>query len=683
METLTPKALELAKDGQTEPVNLRVRDVVKLPNGKFYSCTLTDGTQTMKGRLVAAVNKALADGSLQLGDGDVVRLENYVCNKVGDDQLLMVSSLQLLHKSSSSSNTAATDAAGAKPDQQLPGTPVVVKQEIKQEEQVTPAAAAARPMMTPGPTPSPSEEMKASAMMLTPQSVAGSAKPSYTPQAPHSASPLPVGTKSGVQPIAALNPYDTNWTIKAKLVRKAPPRASAACLFHSYTLPSLLLLLLLLLPQWTIKAKLWTIKAKLVRKAPPRAFNSRAGTPSRVFNVELADAAGSQIQATFWREAAEKYLDVLQEGKVYYFSKFQVKVANKQYATVRNDYELHFDNRTEVEEAADQGGIDGAAQVELVPLDKLPRFVGRKMPVDVLGVVTHCGPLGTIKRKADNSELPRRDVTIADSSRCSVVLTLWADQASRAELDGCEGQLLQVTCVRVGDYNGCSLSAVTRSQVSVNPESAAADALREWWQAEGSSAALTPLGQASAAGGAGGGPRNNKLQFLSDVMVEEDIPSPDAKPTYHDVVVSVVQVQDSQTMYYLANPENGKKVEPREGRFWCEAESRYVDAAQNRYVLTARVADATRETYVNMFNDQGVQLLGASADELAAQRGADEASFAGTLAGAKWSEWLMTLAARSREYNGERRMRYTVVRMAPVDYAQEGHRLLQLIQGKA
>jgi hypothetical protein len=26
------------------------------------------------------------------------------------------------------------------------------------------------------------------------------------------------------------------------------------------------------------------------------------------------------------------------------------------------------------------------------------------------------------------------------------------------------------------------------------------------------------------------------------------------------VVVSVVQVQDAQTMYYLANPENGKKV---------------------------------------------------------------------------------------------------------------------------
>jgi hypothetical protein len=43
----------------------------------------------------------------------------------------------------------------------------------------------------------------------------------------------------------------------------------------------------------------WTIKAKLVRKAPPRSFNNRAGTPTRVFNVELADAAVSGAQGCF------------------------------------------------------------------------------------------------------------------------------------------------------------------------------------------------------------------------------------------------------------------------------------------------------------------------------------------------------------------------------------------------
>lgn len=36
-------------------------------------------------------------------------------------------------------------------------------------------------------------------------------------------------------------------------------------------------------------------------------------------------------------------------------------------------------------------------------------------PVDVLGMVLSVGPLGTIKRRADNSELQRRDVTIGDA----------------------------------------------------------------------------------------------------------------------------------------------------------------------------------------------------------------------------------------------------------------------------
>ena len=36
---------------------------------------------------------------------------------------------------------------------------------------------------------------------------------------------------------------------------------------------------------------------------------------------------------------------------------------------------------------------------------------------DVLAVVTAVGPLGSIKRKSDQSELVRRDVTLVDSTR--------------------------------------------------------------------------------------------------------------------------------------------------------------------------------------------------------------------------------------------------------------------------
>lgn len=54
---------------------------------------------------------------------------------------------------------------------------------------------------------------------------------------------------------------------------------------------------------------------------------------------------GTQIQGSFWRESADRFYDSLQEGKVYYFSNFVVKPANKQFATVRNDYQITFDAR--------------------------------------------------------------------------------------------------------------------------------------------------------------------------------------------------------------------------------------------------------------------------------------------------------------------------------------------------
>jgi replication factor A1 len=82
------------------------------------------------------------------------------------------------------------------------------------------------------------------------------------PAAAAAAAPTPIAvreTRPNVQPIGALNPYDTQWTIKAKVVRKGPVRS----------------------------------------------FAGRGGQ-QRTFNVELADAQGGQIAATLWREAVDK-----------------------------------------------------------------------------------------------------------------------------------------------------------------------------------------------------------------------------------------------------------------------------------------------------------------------------------------------------------------------------------------
>lgn len=72
-------------------------------------------------------------------------------------------------------------------------------------------------------------------------------------------------SKRPLQPISALNPYNNNWSIKAKVLSKQPKRAFS------------------------------------------KGF---------LLNVELVDEQGTAIEATFWRDAADRADELLEEGKV-------------------------------------------------------------------------------------------------------------------------------------------------------------------------------------------------------------------------------------------------------------------------------------------------------------------------------------------------------------------------------
>ncbi len=94
--------------------------------------------------------------------------------------------------------------------------------------------------------------------------------------------------------------------------------------------------------------------------------------------------------------------------------------------------------------------------MKLVAFEQLPKFVGRRATVDLCGIITAVGPPGSIKRKADNTELPKREVTLVDRGCRSVNVTLWGDNATGvgAQLEGQEGHVLLCTVCKVGEYNG-------------------------------------------------------------------------------------------------------------------------------------------------------------------------------------------------------------------------------------
>ncbi|EIE20008.1 hypothetical protein COCSUDRAFT_19010 [Coccomyxa subellipsoidea C-169] len=426
----------------------------------------------------------------------------------------------------------------------------------------------------------------------------------------------------------------------------------------------------------------WTIRAKLVSKAPLRHFD-KAGQQQAVFGVEVVDDQGTTIEITLWRGLAEKFYDHLEEGRVYIFRRGQVKLANKNYKTVRNDYTIHMDNGSEIEQCEDSDVSKMTAKLKFVDFERLPMYAGKKTLVDVLGIATAVGPLGSVKRSRDGTELARRDVTLVDQGAKTVVVTLWGSTAEEvgAQLEQQPDALISISSCRVTDFNGVSLSTVTRSGVSVEPEGERADALRRWWESDGRTAPTQHLGEglASAKRASGGAA---ELQTFAQLRVgKEELPPADAKPQYHTVIATVANIDSQQSLYYEACPDNNRKVVKQGEGWFCEYDQQTYMAMVRRYVMLANCVDASGDCLLSVFNEQAEALLGISADEIATLK-EDETNpgpYEAVLKRAQWSEWVLRVQSRTQEYNGELRQRLSVASLKPVSYVEESRRMVQAL----
>lgn len=78
-----------------------------------------------------------------------------------------------------------------------------------------------------------------------------------------------------------------------------------------------------------------------------------------------------------FNDAARKFYDRFVLGKVYYISKGTLKVANKQFKTVQNDYEMTLNENSEVEEVANEAVFVPETKFNFVQIDQLGPFVNK------------------------------------------------------------------------------------------------------------------------------------------------------------------------------------------------------------------------------------------------------------------------------------------------------------------
>ncbi len=421
----------------------------------------------------------------------------------------------------------------------------------------------------------------------------------------------------------------------------------------------------------------WTIKARVTNKGDIKRWSNAKGEGT-LFSIDMLDEHGGEIRAAFFKDACEKFYPVLEQGRVYTFSNGRLKVAQKQFSSIRNEYEITFGADAEINEASDDGGIQKAVY-SFKKINQLEE-TAPNATVDLIGVVKSFSPESTITAKKDGREVSKRELTIADDSGTEVRLTLWGNKASDNPEQWENHPIVAFKGIKVSDFNGRSLGTLPASQIAVQPDLPEAVALYEWWHSAGSTAAITSI--SAGGGGAGGGAGSFENRKVLASIKEEGLGYGE-KPDYMDVKATVTYIKNDPDPWYKSctSADCKRKVTEQLNSYYCEKCQKSMSECAYRYILSLSATDGTGSAYFSCFDEAAQLLLGKTAEELASFKSSDmQARYDATFQEANFGTYVFRLRVKAEQVNDEQRIKNTVMSVRPLNLVQESRDMLTAIK---
>ncbi|XP_005109695.1 replication protein A 70 kDa DNA-binding subunit [Aplysia californica] len=414
----------------------------------------------------------------------------------------------------------------------------------------------------------------------------------------------------------------------------------------------------------------WRIRARVTHKSNVRTWSNSRGE-GKLFNVNLLDDSG-EIRCTGFNDQVDKYFDMLEVNKIYYFSKCTLKTANKQYSTLKNDYEMTMNAETIIEPCNDDVSLP-VLTFDFVKISDLEKCKPNSN-IDVVGIVKVCNDVGTVIGRQSQKEITKRDLQIVDQSGVAVNLTLWGEDA--VKFDGQGYPVVAVKGARVSDFSGRSLSVSGASQMMVNPDIKESHVLRGWFESEGRDLSFSTF--QSEGGSAGGNSTNWKIfqQVKNENLGQGD------KADYYTAKGTVMFMKKDNCMYQACPTAecNKKLIDQGNGLYRCEKCNREFPNYKWRMILQANVADHSDNQWITCFQESAEQMLGIKADELGSMREQDEMQFDQVMRDALFKHYIFRMRAKVETYNDESRLKTVCVSATPVNWQEYGRKLVEQIE---
>ena len=405
----------------------------------------------------------------------------------------------------------------------------------------------------------------------------------------------------------------------------------------------------------------YTIRVRCTNKGE---LNERSTSrwQGHVFSVTLQDSTGD-IRATGFGEFAKKFFPVFKEGAVFYVSHAQVKpIHNRKFNTTSHNYELGLNQNTVVAECSRPSNDIPKVLYNFIKISDVDSKE-EKDSVDVIGKCTAADDTREVTARTSGRQVKKRDITLVDDSGSDIRLTLWGDKAEK--FSGLN-QVVAVKSATVSDWNGKSLSLSFSGSIEENPDIPQARRIQQWYE-NADQSALSQLNRTSSNDKSFNSPDST----LGEIKLEFSRPSAASNAaagaaSYYNVEAYLSAV-NTDTLSYRACSVCNKKLQEKNGGYFCPKCQRDSDEYKDRYLLRGLLVDATDHQWVSAFDEAGAAIMGMSAADLETLRGNDPAEFQRTVSAVQYSRFLLRVSCKREVYNEENRLKFTVHSAKPVE----------------
>ncbi|KAG7204042.1 hypothetical protein KM043_001901 [Ampulex compressa] len=416
----------------------------------------------------------------------------------------------------------------------------------------------------------------------------------------------------------------------------------------------------------------WVIKVRVISKSDIRTWSNSRGE-GKLFSMDLMDESG-EIRCTAFNQQCDKFFDMIEIEKVYYISRCNLKPANKQFSTLKNDHEMSMTNDTEIILCHDDTDDIPRLSFNFCPISDIEGKEKNTL-IDVLGIVKSHGELQLLSSRNTGKELKKRDINLVDESNTMVCLTFWGKDA--VEFEGSNNPVLAIKGVRIGEFNGGkNLSTIGSSVVQIDPDIPEAHRLRGWYNNVGRMEDIKSLSKTFSGGGGMNGPW---LSFRESKVLQQT--AKENPGVYiNKATINMIRLENA---IYKACPTdacNKKLIDQANQMYRCEKCDKEYPNFKYRLLASTNLADWTENQWITAFNEDAEKILGITAQELGELHENDNDAYLEKFGEATFKSFIFKLRVKMEVFSDENRLKTMSLAVIPMDYKMYNNHLLSKIK---